>query len=180
MFLSSSKLLGRGFGRGFLKKRQMVFDLQRRPRILPSTSASRKLLGWINSVNKIVISLPWPSIHANVPGKARMTRSLKTSDLERLVQRHQQKDAVAFEELLSLCFHRIERLTHKMLANYPLVAQQEQTGDVLDNALLRLRRALQSVGPVSTREFFCPLPSRFDGNFSIVCVIIKGDSNLRR
>ena len=84
-----------------------------------------------------------------------MTRSLHTIHLDQLVQRHQQEDSAAFEELLELCFQRIERLTSKMLSNYPGVARHEQTGDILSNAVIRLRRALESVRPASTRDFFC-------------------------
>jgi len=41
-----------------------------------------------------------------------------------------------------------------MLRGYPVVQDREQTGDVLQNALLRLTRALREVRPTSTAEFF--------------------------
>jgi RNA polymerase sigma-70 factor (ECF subfamily) len=41
-----------------------------------------------------------------------------------------------------------------MLRHYPVVQHREQTGDVLQNALLRLARALREVQPSSTAGFF--------------------------
>jgi RNA polymerase sigma-70 factor (ECF subfamily) len=41
-----------------------------------------------------------------------------------------------------------------MLTNYPKVARWEQTDDVLQQALIRLDRALQKVTPPTAREFF--------------------------
>src|SRR5262245_39619606 len=41
-----------------------------------------------------------------------------------------------------------------MLQQYPRVRRWEETGDVLQNALLRLYRALKTVRPDSTRAFF--------------------------
>jgi RNA polymerase sigma-70 factor (ECF subfamily) len=41
-----------------------------------------------------------------------------------------------------------------MLRRFPGVRRWEQTGDVLQNALLRLLRALRQVQPASVRDFF--------------------------
>ena len=42
----------------------------------------------------------------------------------------------------------------KMLKGYPGVARWEQTDDVLQNALIRLDRALRAVAPPTARDFF--------------------------
>jgi RNA polymerase sigma-70 factor (ECF subfamily) len=49
---------------------------------------------------------------------------------------------------------RLERLARKMLRRFPGVHRWAETGDVLQNALLRLLRALQEVRPESVRGFF--------------------------
>jgi RNA polymerase sigma-70 factor (ECF subfamily) len=56
-----------------------------------------------------------------------------------------------------LCHHaceRLRRLTRKMLRGYPLVGRWEQTDDVLQNAMIRLYRALAEVTPQSVRHFY--------------------------
>jgi RNA polymerase sigma-70 factor (ECF subfamily) len=63
-------------------------------------------------------------------------------------------DAAAREELLRATGRRLERLARKMLRRFPNVRRWADTGDVLQNALLRLLRALQDVQPDSTRSFF--------------------------
>ena len=55
------------------------------------------------------------------------------------------------------CYLRLERLTRltrKMLRDYPGVRRWEQTDDVLQNALLRLCRALDDVQPPTVPDFF--------------------------
>ncbi len=63
-------------------------------------------------------------------------------------------DAAAREELFRHAAGRLERLTRKMLQGFPGVRRWAQTDDVLQNALVRLLRALQDVRPKSMREFF--------------------------
>jgi DNA-directed RNA polymerase specialized sigma24 family protein len=58
------------------------------------------------------------------------------------------------DELISHVRERLQRLTRKMLQDYPGVKRWEQTDDVLQNALVRLLRALRDVRPASMREFF--------------------------
>ena len=56
-----------------------------------------------------------------------------------------------------LCSHACERLrllTRRMLRGYPLVRRWEQTDDVLQNAMLRLYRALADMTPDSLRHFY--------------------------
>jgi RNA polymerase sigma-70 factor (ECF subfamily) len=69
--------------------------------------------------------------------------------LERLHQGNE-----AHEHLLAHAAARLEELTRKMFRRYPRLRRWEETGDVLQNALLRLHRALADVRPRSVREFF--------------------------
>src|SRR5919201_1947156 len=62
--------------------------------------------------------------------------------------------AAAREELLAATCERLRRLTRKMLRDYPGVRRWEETGDVLQNALLRLCRALRDVTPPTARDYF--------------------------
>jgi RNA polymerase sigma-70 factor (ECF subfamily) len=63
-------------------------------------------------------------------------------------------DPAAREELLRRAGDRLERLTRKMLKGYPGVRRWTETADVLQNALLRLLRALEQVHPATVRDFF--------------------------
>jgi RNA polymerase sigma-70 factor (ECF subfamily) len=80
-----------------------------------------------------------------------------TALLEHWLERSSQDgpdSAQARERLLEHAGGRLERLTRKMLGRYPRLRRWEDTGDVLQNALLRLHRALGAVRPGSIREFF--------------------------
>lgn len=48
---------------------------------------------------------------------------------------------------------RFEELARQMLRHYPTVRRWEQTSDVVQNATIRLMRALQEVEPTSPRHF---------------------------
>jgi RNA polymerase sigma-70 factor (ECF subfamily) len=63
-------------------------------------------------------------------------------------------DESARAALIECAGARLTRLTRKMLKAYPGVGRWEQTDDVLQNALIRLDRALKAVTPPSTRDFF--------------------------
>ena len=49
---------------------------------------------------------------------------------------------------------RLERLVRRMLRNYPRLRRWEQTGDVLQNSVVRLHRSLAVVQPESARQFY--------------------------
>jgi RNA polymerase sigma factor (sigma-70 family) len=83
-----------------------------------------------------------------------MSQELSTTSLLDLVARFQGGDAAALDELVRRIGGRLERLAHKMLRGFPVVRGQEQTGDVLQNALVRLSRSLRAVCPASTADFF--------------------------
>jgi len=60
----------------------------------------------------------------------------------------------ARHEVIRHASGRLEQLTRRMLRNYPRLRRWEQTGDVLQNALLRLHRALETVQPESVGQFY--------------------------
>jgi RNA polymerase sigma-70 factor (ECF subfamily) len=74
--------------------------------------------------------------------------------LQRCLERLQAGDATARDELVTCACERLERLTRKMLRDYPGVRRYEDTGDVRQNASVRLWRSLREVAPASVREFF--------------------------
>ncbi len=49
---------------------------------------------------------------------------------------------------------RLEQLARRMLRKFPHVSRWEQTGDVLQNAMLRLHRALTTIQPESPQRFY--------------------------
>src|SRR5262245_57505410 len=70
------------------------------------------------------------------------------------IDRLQAGDELARDELLAATCGRLASLTRKMLRSYPGVRRWEQTGDVLQNATLRLCRALQEVKPATVQAYF--------------------------
>jgi RNA polymerase sigma factor (sigma-70 family) len=78
----------------------------------------------------------------------------QTARMHHLVDRIQQGDESARDELLLSVCNNLERLARKMLKRYPAVQRWEETGDVLQNALMRLLRALKEIKPPSVRDFF--------------------------
>jgi len=79
---------------------------------------------------------------------------LQTVELHELVEKLQGGDTRARDELIRRTQLQLEHLARKMLHRFPGVHRWEQTADVLQNALVRLLRALQAVRPDSTRGFF--------------------------
>jgi RNA polymerase sigma-70 factor (ECF subfamily) len=78
----------------------------------------------------------------------------QTAQIQGWIDRLKDGDRGARDALLSCASDRLERLTRKMLKDYPGVHRWEQTDDVLQNASLRLCRALEAVTPPTPRDFF--------------------------
>src|SRR5262245_882866 len=79
---------------------------------------------------------------------------LSTTDrIQGCLQRWSQGEEGARDELLTLASGWLRRLVAVMLSDYPRVRRWEQTDDVMQNALVRLWRALQDVRPATPREF---------------------------
>jgi RNA polymerase sigma-70 factor (ECF subfamily) len=80
--------------------------------------------------------------------------SNQTVQVQGWLNRLQAGDESARKELLNCACDRLTRLTRKMLKGYPRLKRWEQTDDVLQNAALRLYRALAEVRPASPADFF--------------------------
>ena len=65
-----------------------------------------------------------------------------------------QGDEQAYGELLSIASSRLQKLTRRMLRDYPRLRRWEQTDDVFQTAALKLYRSLSEVKPESVRQFF--------------------------
>jgi RNA polymerase sigma-70 factor (ECF subfamily) len=82
-------------------------------------------------------------------------RSVDTQQLHVWIQRIQAGDEAARDDLLKGVCARLEHLARKMLKRFPNVHRWADTGDVLQNALMRLLRGLQQMAPPgSMREFY--------------------------
>ena len=74
--------------------------------------------------------------------------------LQRCLDRLQNGEEAARQELLNNACERLTQITRTMLRDYPRLKRWEQTDDVLQSALLRLMRALRTVTPASLRDFY--------------------------
>jgi RNA polymerase sigma-70 factor (ECF subfamily) len=79
--------------------------------------------------------------------------SFSTHRLHRWLDGIQAGDRAAHDDLLRAVGSRLERLARKMLRRFPGVRRWADTGDVLQNATMRLLRALKEVRPADTRQF---------------------------
>ena len=77
-----------------------------------------------------------------------------TIQLHAKLQRMREGDRDAQNELLQSIGARLEKLTRRMLRQNPRVRRWAETGDVMQSSVMRLLRALETVQPLSTREFF--------------------------
>jgi RNA polymerase sigma factor (sigma-70 family) len=78
----------------------------------------------------------------------------QTTVLVQLLERMKRGEPEARDELVRAFQARLELLGQKMLRKYPGVGRWVEAGDVLQDSLVRLLRALESVQPESTRAFF--------------------------
>jgi RNA polymerase sigma-70 factor (ECF subfamily) len=80
---------------------------------------------------------------------------LRTTVIHGWVDRLRAGDPTAADELVRHAAAQLETMARKTLRRFPSVGRWEQTGDVLQNAIMRLLRALErDVRPVSVRAFF--------------------------
>jgi RNA polymerase sigma factor (sigma-70 family) len=78
----------------------------------------------------------------------------QTTELLRWVGRMRDGDEAARNRLFRHCSGRVERLTRRMLQDFPRVKPWEDTFDVSQQALMRLEPALRDVQINSTQHFF--------------------------
>ena len=74
-----------------------------------------------------------------------------TTRLQSLLRQHADGNETFSAEIIEHACERLERLTRKMLNGYRKVKRWEETGDVLQNAMIRLHRSLTLVKPASPR-----------------------------
>jgi RNA polymerase sigma factor (sigma-70 family) len=77
-----------------------------------------------------------------------------TTTLCDLVARFQAGDNSALDSLIHRTEERLTQLARRMLGGFPAVRAREQVEDVLQNALIRLTRALRQETPKSVADFF--------------------------
>jgi RNA polymerase sigma factor (sigma-70 family) len=86
---------------------------------------------------------------AELPGEAEDSEKRLQECLDRLAS----GDPHARDDLIAIACSRMQGLAHRMLLSYPAVRRHEGTDDVVQNAAMRLYRALAEVRPASLRHF---------------------------
>jgi RNA polymerase sigma-70 factor (ECF subfamily) len=77
-----------------------------------------------------------------------------STQIQDCIDRLRSGDVSACDDLLAHALERLTRLTRKMLRDFPGVHRCEQTDDVIQNASVRLCRALGEVKPTTVSDFF--------------------------
>jgi len=94
------------------------------------------------------------TIGADQWGGQPMSRDDHATQIQRCIDRLRSGEASARNELLAHASGRLTRLTRKMLRDFPGVHRWEETDDVLQNAVMRLCRALDEVQPPTVADLF--------------------------
>lgn len=76
-----------------------------------------------------------------------------TSRIESCIGKLAAGDQAARDELVGLACDRMRRIAHRMLQRFPKVRRWEETDDVVQNASLRLHRAVGQIVPNDARSF---------------------------
>jgi RNA polymerase sigma factor (sigma-70 family) len=76
-----------------------------------------------------------------------------TARLEACVERLQAGDLQARDDLVALACGRMEAMARRMLRRFPNVRRWDETGDVVQNATIRLYHSLGSIAPRDARGF---------------------------
>jgi RNA polymerase sigma factor (sigma-70 family) len=79
---------------------------------------------------------------------------INSTDLRDLVVRVRAGDRGAEDRLVRAILGRFQNLARRMLNQFPDLRHREESGDVVQDALLRLLRALKEVTPQTSRDFF--------------------------
>jgi RNA polymerase sigma-70 factor (ECF subfamily) len=87
-------------------------------------------------------------------GGVMMSSDGDVARIQACIDRWRSGDRSALDELVGYTSERLARLTSKMLSSFPGVRRWEQTDDVLQNAMLRLCRALTEVQPPTAADLF--------------------------
>jgi RNA polymerase sigma-70 factor (ECF subfamily) len=77
-----------------------------------------------------------------------------TTVLQGWIDRMNAADPAARDALIQHSYERLQRLTRHMFQDFARLQRRQEADDVLQNALLRLLRALEVVPVGSVREFF--------------------------
>jgi RNA polymerase sigma factor (sigma-70 family) len=108
-----------------------------------------------------------------------------TTRLDDWLVRLRAHEPAALNELIAYFQRRLEALAHKMLTGFPVVAAKEQTGDVLQEALLHFPEAIRALaakegGPAGTKTFHGPDFFRFAATLIRRELIDLADRHRRR
>lgn len=83
-----------------------------------------------------------------------VSASLQTLHMHQWLDRMQAGDRDAANDLLCHAQDRLERLAHRMIRDFPKVRSCLETADLMQNAAIRLLRALRDIRPPCTRAFY--------------------------
>src|SRR5262245_58462269 len=79
---------------------------------------------------------------------------LGTTEIRALLDRSLAGDRSAREALAQRVYHRLEQLARQMLRRFPAVRFHEETGDVLNAAMVRFLRALDDITLRDAHHFY--------------------------
>lgn len=85
---------------------------------------------------------------------APMSETTITRRLQSCIDRLRAGDKAARDDLITLAQERLTALARRMFKDFPRLRSHVETGDVANDAYLRLHRALEQVLPQTVRDFY--------------------------
>jgi RNA polymerase sigma factor (sigma-70 family) len=83
-----------------------------------------------------------------------ISSQLGTTELRDLLERSRGGDATALERLAESVYARLEQFARQMLRRFPVVGSHDETGDILNGAMLRFLKAMHDVAVRDSRHFY--------------------------
>src|SRR5262245_22198308 len=83
-----------------------------------------------------------------------MSEATDLSQIQACLDRLEQGDLSAWDELFKLANERLYALAREIKSDFPRPGQTLETGDLVNDAYFRLHRALTDVRPRTVRDFF--------------------------
>ncbi|MCH7689230.1 MAG: sigma-70 family RNA polymerase sigma factor [Planctomycetes bacterium] len=81
------------------------------------------------------------------------SQGTQTRQLQQLLDQLRAGDESARDALIEHACERLQRLTHKLKQDFPLVGRWEQTDDIFQQASMRLYGSLKDIQPENVRAF---------------------------
>jgi RNA polymerase sigma-70 factor (ECF subfamily) len=148
LFTMQRKLLSKSFFASTLLSTRTIVKQEATSLGISGISPSPKLAQACDSLFDVLDWLPLRLVRRDS-----IMDNGQTTQYQNWIDRLRADDDSALDEMLAHFESRLMHLSHLMLQRFPQVRRWEQTGDVFQEAILRLQKALRCVIPETQQDF---------------------------